>query len=65
MEKAERLELGLVLRQTLAVTSLLLGTPLPARCSPATLPERLRIFPHAPLPKESAEAALAFRHLAS
>ena len=45
MEKAELLELGLVIRQTLAVSSLLLGTPLPASCAPATLPERLRTFP--------------------
>ena len=63
MEEAERLELGPVIRQTLAVSSLLLGTPLPADCSPASLPERLRIFPQAPLPEDSPEATLAFRHL--
>ncbi len=63
MEEAERLELDPVIRQTLAVSSLLLGTPLPADCSPACLPERLRIFPRAPLPEDSPEATLAFRHL--
>ncbi len=63
MEEAERLELGPVIRQTLAVASLLLGTPLPADCSPAHLPERLHIFPQTPLPEDSPEATLAFRHL--
>jgi Uncharacterised nucleotidyltransferase len=63
MEKAERFELGPVLRQTMAVTSLLLGTSLPADCLPATLPERLRTFPFAPVPDQSPEGALAFRHL--
>lgn len=63
MEEAERLELGPVIRQTLAVSSLLLGTPLPAECSPSALPERLRIFPQVPLPEDSPEATLAFRHL--
>ena len=63
MEKAELLELGLVIRQTLAVSALLLGTPLPASCAPATLPERLRTFPQPPLPEDSPEAILAFRHL--
>ncbi|MGA9813198.1 MAG: nucleotidyltransferase family protein [Terriglobales bacterium] len=63
MDKAERLELGSVIRQTLAVCSLLLGTALPAECSPASLPERLRIFPQTPLPEDSPEATLAFRHL--
>jgi len=63
MEEAERLELGPAIRQTLAVSSLLLGTPLPADCSPAHLPERLHIFPQTPLPEDSPEATLAFRHL--
>ena len=63
MEEAERLELGPVIRQTLAVSALLLGTPLPAECSPASLPERLRTFPQIPLPEDSPEATLAFRHL--
>lgn len=63
MEKAGRMELDRVLRQTLAVTSLLLGTPIPAPCSPATLPEHLRIFPRDPMREDSTEATLAFRHL--
>ena len=63
MEKARCMELDRVIRHTLAVTSLLLGTPLPAPCSPATLPERLRIFPRNPMPEDSPEATLAFRHL--
>ena len=63
MEEAERLELGLVVRQTLAVSSLLLGTPLPASYSPASLPEGLRIFPQIPVAEDSPEATLAFRHL--
>ena len=63
MDEAERLELGPVIRQTLAVSSLLLGTALPAECSPASLPERLRTFPQTPLPEDSPEATLAFRHL--
>ena len=62
MEEAERLELGLVVRQTLAVSSLLLGTPLPASFAPASLPERLRIFPQTPVAEDSPEATLAFRH---
>ncbi len=63
MDKAQRLELGMVIRQTLAVCSLLLGTPLPVDGSPVSLPERLRIFPQTPLPEDTPEATLAFRHL--
>jgi hypothetical protein len=63
MQEAEKLELGPVIRQTLTVSSLLLGTPLPAPWSPVALPERLQIFPQAPLPEDSPEATLAFRHL--
>jgi Uncharacterised nucleotidyltransferase len=63
MAKAKRLELDRLIRQTLAVSSFLLGTVVPSSCSPATLPERLQIFPHAPLPEDSPEATLAFRHL--
>jgi len=63
MDEAERLGLDHVVRQTLAVSSLLLGTLLPASCSPASLPERLRIFPQTPLAEDSPEATLAFRHL--
>jgi hypothetical protein len=51
------------MRQTLAVISLLLGTKLPGDCPPADLPARVRIFPTAPVPDESPEAAQAFRHL--
>ncbi len=63
MEEAERLELALVVRQTLAVSSLLLGTSSPEGCSAASLPERLRIFPQTPVAEDSPEATLAFRHL--
>jgi hypothetical protein len=63
MEEAERLELGPVIRQTMSVSSLLLGIPLPADCSPVHLPGRLHIFPQTPLPENSPEATLAFRHL--
>ena len=45
MEEAERLELGPVIRQTLAVSSLLLGTPLPADCSPASPAGALAYLP--------------------
>ncbi len=63
MEEAKRLGLDHVVRQSLAVSSFLLGTPLPAGCSPASLPERLRIFPQTPLAEDSPEATLALRHL--
>ena len=63
MAKARRLKLDGVIRQTLAVCSFLFGTPVPAPCSPANLPEHLHIFPQAPLPEDSPEATLAFRHL--
>jgi hypothetical protein len=51
-EKAERLELSLVMRQTVAVISFLLGTKLPGDCPPADLPERVRIFPTAPVSRK-------------
>ncbi len=63
MAKAQRLELDLLTRQTLAVSSLLLRTDIPAPCSPVALPERLRTFPQAPLLEDSPETTLAFRHL--
>lgn len=63
MEKAQRFGLGPVIQHTLAVTSLLLGTPLPAPSSAFTLPERLRTFPQTPLPDDAPDAKLAFRHL--
>jgi Uncharacterised nucleotidyltransferase len=62
-EKAERFELGRTMRQTLAVTSLLLGTKLPVDFSPSDLSEHVRIFPQTPLPENSPETTLAFRHL--
>lgn len=63
MEKAGRIELGPMIRQTLAVTSVLLGTPLPAGLGAVELPKRMRTFPQAPLAEDSPEATLAFRHL--
>jgi len=63
MAKAKRLELDRLIPQALAVSSFLLGTVVPSICSPATLPGRLRIFPHAPVSEDSPEATLAFRHL--
>jgi hypothetical protein len=61
-KKAERFEIGLLIRQTLAVSSLLLGTPLPSYCSPATLPGNVQLFPYI-LPPEDPKNAFAFRHL--
>ncbi|MGA9797824.1 MAG: nucleotidyltransferase family protein [Terriglobales bacterium] len=61
--KAERFELSWAMRHSLAVTSLLLGTKLPANFLPSDLPERMRIFPQSPLPENSPETTLAFRHL--
>ena len=61
-KKAEQFELNLPIRQTLAVSSVLLGTPLPSCYSPAALPEGVKLFPDNP-PSEEAENALAFRHL--
>jgi putative nucleotidyltransferase-like protein len=61
--KAEHLELDLMIRQTLAASSLLLETPLPAGYSPAVLPAGVRLFPHVPFPKGSPEAAFALGHL--
>ena len=60
-QKAERLELGLVIRQTLTASSLLLGTPLPLGWSPASLPAGVRLFPNVPFPAGTPEAA--FFHL--
>jgi hypothetical protein len=61
-EKAEQFELSLPIRQTLAVSSVLLGTPLPSYYSPAELPEGVKLYPYDP-PSEEAENALTFRHL--
>lgn len=61
-KKAEQFELSLPIRQTMAVSSVLLGTPLPSCYSPAALPAEVKLFPDSP-PSEEAENALAFRHL--
>jgi hypothetical protein len=61
-KKAERFEIGLPIRQTLAVSSLLLGTPLPSNYSPPTLPAGVRLFPTM-VPAEDPKNAFAFRHL--
>jgi len=63
MQKAEQLDLDLIIRQTLTACSLVLGTPLPAGYYPATLPAGVRLFPHVPFPGGSPETAFAFRHL--
>ncbi|MGH9503138.1 MAG: nucleotidyltransferase domain-containing protein [Terriglobales bacterium] len=63
MRKAERFEIDFVLRQTLAASSLLFGTPVPAGCLPATLPAGVQLFAHVPLPAGAAESAFSFRHL--
>jgi len=47
-EKAEQFELDLVLGQTLAVCSLLLGTPIPADYNSVSLPAKVRLFPVTP-----------------
>jgi len=61
MKKAERLELDLVIRQTLTASSLLLETPLPSGYSPTPLPKAVRLFPSVPFPAGAPEAA--FFHL--
>jgi hypothetical protein len=61
-QKAGQFEIGLPVEQTLAVSAMLLGTPLPSGYSPAALPEGVKLFPDNP-PFEEAENSLAFRHL--
>ncbi len=61
-KKAEQFDLSLPIRQTLSVSSVLLGTPLPSYYSPAALPAGVKLFPDTP-PLEEAENALTFRHL--
>jgi hypothetical protein len=58
-EKAERFELDLVVRQTLAACFLLLGTPLPEGYPSVSLPAKLRPFPLSPTASEA-----MFSHLA-
>jgi hypothetical protein len=61
-KKAEQFEIALPVEQTLAVSSMLLGTRLPACYSLAVLPEGVKLFRDSPASDE-AENALAFRHL--
>jgi Uncharacterised nucleotidyltransferase len=61
-KKAERFEIRVPIRQTLAVSSLLLETPIPSCFSPAVVPDGMRLFPYVP-PAEDASNAYAFRHL--
>jgi hypothetical protein len=63
MKKAEQFEIDQVIRQTLAASSLLLGTPIPSCCSPADLPAAVQLFAHVPFPAGAPESAFAFRHL--
>ncbi len=63
MRKAEEFEVDLAVRQTLAASSYLLGTRLPAYFSSVSLPEEVRLFPYLRVPAEDAQNAFAFRHL--
>jgi putative nucleotidyltransferase-like protein len=63
MRKAEEFEVDLAVRQTLAASSYLLGTRLPAYFSSVSLPEGVRLFPYLRVPAEDAQNAFAFRHL--
>ena len=63
MKKAEEFEVGLAVRQTLAVCSRLLGTTLPAFYSSSSLPEGVRLFPYLRVPAGDAQNAFALRHL--
>jgi hypothetical protein len=62
VQKAEQFEFSLPVGQTLAVSSMLLGTRLPSYYSLAVLPEGVKLFPDNPHPDEAGNA-LAFRHL--
>jgi hypothetical protein len=61
-QKAGQFEIDRPVQQTLAVSSLLLGTPLPSYYSAATLPAGVRLFPHT-VAADDPENAFAFRHL--
>jgi hypothetical protein len=63
MEKADELEIVPAIRQTLAACSLHLETPLPANCSPVSLPAGVRLFPNMRVPAGDAKSAFAFSHL--
>ena len=62
-QKGEQFELDLVVSQTLAACSFLLGTPLPENYAYASLPANVRLFPMTPFPAGAREAA--FFHLAT
>ena len=61
-EKAERFEIDLPVRQTLAVSSHLLETPMPEQYSTVTLPAGVRLFPFM-VAADDPKNAFAFRHL--
>jgi|SRR5215469_3049671 len=60
-EKAKQFELELIVRQTLAACSLLLGTPLSTDYVSSSPPAKARLFPLTPFPAGAPEAA--FLHL--
>lgn len=60
-EKANQFDLDLVVGQTLATCSLLLGTPLSTGYASVSLPAKARLFPLTPLPAGAPGAA--FLHL--
>lgn len=61
-QKAGQFDINRPVQQTLAVSSLLLGTPLPPYYSAATLPAGVRLFPHT-VAADDPKNAFAFRHL--
>lgn len=61
-QKAGQFELDRPVQQTLAVSSLLLGTPLPSYCSASTPPDGVRLFPYT-VAADDPRNAVAFRHL--
>jgi len=63
IKKAEKFEIDLAIRQTLAVCSLLLETPLPAGHSAKSLPSGVRLFPYMRVSAGDAKSAFAFRHM--
>lgn len=62
VKKAEQFEISVPIRQTLAVSSAFLQTPIPPCFSPAALPTGVRLFPYI-APAEDPKDAFAFRHL--
>lgn len=63
MAKAGQFEIDLVVRQTLAASAALLGTPLPSCCTPVTVPAGITLFADIPLPAGAADNAFSLRHL--